>query len=88
MRAPETNDVLGCDPLYEAIKEKYPFATFSEAQWQEIRESLAERSVELGTEMVDELYGHANGGAGRITLRRSARCVTCCKKWPITPRWR
>jgi hypothetical protein len=61
MRAPETNDVLGCDPLYEAFKEsfaqQYPFATFSEAQWQEIRESLAERSVELETEMVDELYG-------------------------------
>jgi hypothetical protein len=48
------------DFRYEAFKERYaeqyPSATFSEEQWQEIKESLAERDVDLNVEMVDELY--------------------------------
>jgi hypothetical protein len=58
MRAPDALEPH--DPLYESIKsfaEQYPFATFSEAQRQEIKESLAERGVDLNAEMVDELYG-------------------------------
>jgi hypothetical protein len=59
MRPPD--ELKAYDPLYEAIKEsfakQYPFATFSEAQWQEIKENLAERGIDLNTEMVDELYG-------------------------------
>jgi hypothetical protein len=56
MRAPETNDAL-YDARKESFAEQYPFATFGKAQWQEIRESLAERGVELETERVDEPYG-------------------------------
>jgi hypothetical protein len=59
MRAPAALEPH--DPLYESIKEsfaeQYPFATFSEAQRQEIKESLAERGVDVNAEMVDELYG-------------------------------
>ena len=59
MRAPAALEPH--DPLYKSIKEsfaeQYPFATFSEAQRQEIKESLAERGVDVNAEMVDELYG-------------------------------
>jgi hypothetical protein len=59
MRAPDPLEPH--DPFYESIKESYAeqyrFATFSEAQWQEIEESLGERGVDLNAEMVDELYG-------------------------------
>jgi hypothetical protein len=59
MRATDTPEPY--DPLYEAVKESFakqwPFATFNEAQWRKIKESLAERGVDLNAEMVDELYG-------------------------------
>jgi hypothetical protein len=46
------------DFLYEEIKdyfaEQYPSATFSEAQWQEIKKSLAARDIDLNTQMVEE----------------------------------
>jgi hypothetical protein len=83
MRAPETNDVLGCDPLYEAIKEKYPFVTFSEAQWQEIRESLAERSVELETEMLQQAYADYDANASKRRAHRPSPTVSSAS--PVSP---
>ena len=79
MRAPAA--LKPHDPLYELIKEsfaeQYPFATFSEAQRQAIKESLAERGVDVNAEMVDELYGPREwwGGEDYTPAQRPLRNV-------------
>lgn len=102
MNATETKefDALA-DPSYEDIEwslaESYPQATFSEAQWQEIKESLAERGVDLNAEIVDERYGPREwwGYEDRTQSQRPLRNVLqevayhaaiACELKPKTPK--
>jgi hypothetical protein len=56
--------------------------------YESIKESFAERGVDVNAEMVDELYGPREwwGWEDYTPAQRPLRNV--CKKWLIRPRWR